>query len=219
MIEPKQIIRSNRKSIALVINNKGELIVRAPRAVSQAQIMNFVGRKQAWIKEKTDIYKKNDEKYAVITMSAGDKVFFLGKDYTLVSSDVSDIVMEGMVMYIPQNSNVKSLRDWLKKNALLLLKERTQYYAQGMDVVPHSVKISEAKTRWGSCSPDNSINYSWRLIMCPLPVIDYVVVHELSHITQKDHSKAFWSRVETVLPNYKEQRNWLKINRKLMDVI
>ncbi len=219
MIEPKQIIRSNRKSIALIINSKGDLIVRAPRAASQAQIMNFVNKKQAWIKEKSDIYKTFDEKYSVITMSAGDKVLFLGKEYTLVVADISNIIMDGEIMYIPQNWNLELLLNWLKKQALLLLKERTEYYSQLMDVSPIAVKISEAKTRWGSCSYINSLNFSWRLIMCPISVIDYVVVHELSHITYKDHSKSFWERVRTFLPNYKEQKNWLKVNKKIMDII
>ena len=82
-----------------------------------------------------------------------------------------------------------------------------------------TVKLSEAKARWGSCSTKNNLNFSWRLVMCPLSVIDYVAVHELSHITYKNHSPAFWARVKTVLPTYEDDQEWLKANRKLMEII
>jgi len=88
-----------------------------------------------------------------------------------------------------------------------------------MGVKYASMKMSEAKRRWGSCGAGNTLNFAWRLVMCPQSVIDYVVVHELSHIPYKDHSPKFWTRVATVMPNYKEAQEWLRLNRKLMEVI
>jgi hypothetical protein len=79
--------------------------------------------------------------------------------------------------------------------------------------------MSEAKRRWGSCGAGNTLNFAWRLVMCPQSVIDYVVVHELSHITYKDHSAKFWTRVATVMPNYREAQDWLRLNRRLMEII
>jgi predicted metal-dependent hydrolase len=219
MIEPKQIIRSKRKSIALVVNNEGELIVRVPYAVSQAEIMRFVNRKQDWIKNKLNAVKIFDKKYSVITISNGNTVVFLGENYTIDIAEVGNIIIDGKTIYIPNYNSKVLLLGWLREQALSLLKERTKRYSQLMGVKPTAVKISEAKSRWGSCSQNNILNFAWRLIMSPVSVIDYVVVHELSHITYKDHSKAFWVRVKTVLPNYIEQQNWLKANKKLMDII
>jgi predicted metal-dependent hydrolase len=88
-----------------------------------------------------------------------------------------------------------------------------------MGVEYSSIKMSDAQRRWGSCSAKNALNFAWRLVMCPLSVIDYVVVHELSHITYKNHSTKFWSRVATVMPRYREALEWLRLNRKLMEVI
>lgn len=92
-------------------------------------------------------------------------------------------------------------------------------YSNVMGVTPGIIKLSEAKARWGSCSTKNNLNFAWRLVMCPLSVIDYVVVHELSHITYKNHSPAFWARVKTVLPTYEDAQEWLRINKKLMEII
>ena len=88
-----------------------------------------------------------------------------------------------------------------------------------MGVQYASIKMSEAKRRWGSCGGKNSLNFAWRLVMCPQFVVDYVVVHELSHINRKDHSAKFWARVATVLPNYKDSQDWLRLNRTIMEVI
>lgn len=220
MIEPKEIIRTSRKSIALVVNSEGELIIRAPHVVSKAEIMAFVEKKQGWLKKKCSAVKVFDEKHLSITMADGDTVVFLGKDYMINISDVEEIQIDGSTIVIPvEGASKEILINWLKEEALSLLKERTERYSQIMGVKPKEIKITEAKTRWGSCSHNDNVNFAWRLIMCPVSVIDYVVVHELSHIKYKNHSRDFWIRVKTVFPNYKEQQEWLKINRKLMEII
>lgn len=98
----------------------------------------------------------------------------------------------------------------LKKEALSVLTEKTRYYAAIMGLSPARVRISDAKTRFGSCSAKGSINYSWRLMLYPEEAWDYVVVHELCHLSHFDHSKAFWKMVETYLPDYKERAALLK---------
>lgn len=220
MIEPKQIIRTKRKSIALVVNSEGELIVRAPYVVSNAEIMGFVEKKQGWLKKKCSAVKVFDEKHSPITMSDGDTVVYLGNDYMVDVCDIVNITLDGTQILVPAKANSKQiLLDWYKKKAISLFIERVDCYSKTMGVSPNVVKITEAKTRWGSCSQNNNLNFAWRLVMCPIPVIDYVVVHELSHITYKNHNKEYWTRVKTVLPNYKEQQEWLKTNRKLMEII
>ncbi|MCS7122892.1 MAG: M48 family metallopeptidase, partial [Candidatus Micrarchaeota archaeon] len=80
------------------------------------------------------------------------------------------------------------------------------------------VRITNARRRWGSCSSSNNLNFSWRLIMAPLEVIDYVVVHELVHTRIKNHSKAFWRMVEAVMPDYDRQRRWLRENGHMLKI-
>lgn len=220
MIEPKEIIRTKRKSIALIVKSSGDLIVRAPRFVSNSEIMAFVLKKQKWIEKKCFAAKAFDKKYIPITMSDNDTVVFMGKTYNINISDIKKIAIYEDKLLIPANNNSKkNIIVWLKQRALMLLVERTEKYSKIMGVKPNKIKITEAKTRWGSCSQNNNLNFAWRLVMCPVSVIDYVVVHELGHIVYKNHGKDFWVRVKTVLPNYKEQQEWLKINRKLMEII
>ena len=88
--------------------------------------------------------------------------------------------------------------------------ERTAYFAKRMGVTYNRITIREQKTRWGSCSSRGTISYNWHLILLPENILDYVVVHELCHLLEMNHSPRFWSQVEKILPDYRERRNWLK---------
>ena len=220
MIEPKQIIRSNRKTIALVVNTNGELIVRAPHIPSTMEINSFVAEKQGWISKKMKSVATFDEKYSSITMSTGDVVPFAGEDYIVELCETQEVVFDGKVIKLPISEQSKDvLIEYLKKQALFIISDRVERYSKLMGVQATSIKITDAKHRWGSCSQNNSLNFAWRLVMCPISVIDYVVVHELSHIDYKNHSKQFWVRVRTVLPMYELEQNWLKNNRKIIEII
>jgi predicted metal-dependent hydrolase len=91
-----------------------------------------------------------------------------------------------------------------------VISDRVKIFSDQYGFAPKRVRISSAKTRWGSCSPDGTLNFTWRLVMAPLDVVDYVVVHELVHLRVKDHSEKFWREVEKVLPEYRVQRTWLR---------
>ena len=103
----------------------------------------------------------------------------------------------------------------LKEKARGILTERTEYYKQILNVDYTKIRIAEQKTRWGSCSGRGVISYNWRLILMPDMILDYVVVHELCHLIEMNHSKAFWNLVGTVLPDYQKRRAWLKENGML----
>ena len=98
-----------------------------------------------------------------------------------------------------------------------ILGSRIFHYARKMQVEPKSISIKDQKRIWGSCQyRKQSINLNWRIVMSPLDVLDYVIVHELSHLVVPDHSKRFWRKVEDILPNYKQSRQWLKQNQRSM---
>lgn len=103
-----------------------------------------------------------------------------------------------------------ALRDWLKRQAENVLQERTAHYAHLSGLVPRQVLIRDQRARWGSCAVDNTIRYNWRLVMLPLALLDYVVVHELAHIREKNHSPAFWAVVAGMLPDWRERRRGLR---------
>ena len=99
-----------------------------------------------------------------------------------------------------------------KKRARGIISRRAAHYANIMGVSYGQISIRDQKSRWGSCSAEGNLNFSWRLILMPIEVMDYVVVHELAHLKELNHSPAFWAEVEAVMPDYKEQRKWLKEN-------
>jgi hypothetical protein len=103
-----------------------------------------------------------------------------------------------------------SFISWYKKKAGKYLSKRVEFFSRELSLEPRGVKITSASKRWGSCSEDNNLSFSFRLIMAPPAVIDYVVVHELMHIREKSHSSGFWKLIAAVMPEYKIHRNWLK---------
>jgi predicted metal-dependent hydrolase len=216
---PYEVVRSDRKTIALVIDSDAKLIVRAPLRAKNKDISGFIEKKRHWIEEKQKQVLAFGEKHSPVIVANGESLIFMGSTYTILLEDVTDIQISGVYILIPLDGTTDSIIEWMKKEALTVLKERVERYAQIMGVKYSAIKLSDAKARWGSCSVKNSLNFAWRLIMCPLPVIDYIVVHELSHIAYKNHSASFWARVRTILTDYKESQDWLKINRKLMEII
>lgn len=101
------------------------------------------------------------------------------------------------------------LKDY-KRQAQQILSSRVQHYATQMQLKPSAIKVNSARRRWGSCSRRGNLNFSYRLIFAPLPVIDYVVVHELTHMHHLNHSRAFWDAVAEVLPDFRKHHRWLK---------
>jgi len=214
-----QVVRSNRKSVALVIDNEANLIVRAPIHMTDTVIDEFVRKKRRWINEKQQQVAVFGEKHPSVVVETGESIMYLGNNYAIIKDTADAIEVTGNELIVPNNYCITELIAWLKEQAMQIILERVAMYSSIMGVVPGEIKLSEAKARWGSCSTKNNLNFAWRLVMCPLSIIDYVVVHELSHITYKNHSPAFWARVKTLLPDYEERQNWLKMNRKLMEII
>lgn len=216
---PYTVARSNRKSVAIVIDTDGFVTVRAPKNMPDAEISAFVDKKKMWIRTKQEQIAAISEKHEPLKSDDGDSILYLGHSYVISKKPVSDIYIEGDSLVTPIDATMETIAAWLKSEARKIIEERVARYANIMGVSYVGVKMSEAKGRWGSCSSKDSLNFAWRLVLAPLGIIDYVVVHELSHITYKNHSPQFWARVKTVLPNYKEQQDWLKANRRLMEII
>ena len=110
------------------------------------------------------------------------------------------------------------LSGWYKKQAHIQIPKRVRHYANIVGEPFSRIFIKNQKSRWGSCSSARNLNFNWRLMMAPLTVLDYVVVHEISHLKQMNHSKEFWAEVEKVLPDYQEQKKWLDENGRLLQI-
>ena len=212
------IIRTRRKTIALVITQDAELIVRAPLKTSLSYIEKAVDKRSEWINRKIAEMRSRPkpEKRQFID---GDKFFYLGQQYELQRISGHSRVFIEDKLYAPEGSAKHIqlvIERWYKKRALLVISERCKLYTEIIGNEPAAVGITSAQKRWGSCGAKKKVNFSWRLIMAPIEIIDYVVAHELAHLEHLNHSKLFWDTVRSVLPDFKNRQKWLRENERLL---
>jgi len=215
-IQIDRIIRSDRRTIALVIDRDGSLTVRAPVSTPDSIINDLVLKKRDWITRKRAELKSRPAPLARQFIN-GEEFQFLGRTCRLqiveTGNNPAPAIRLGDRLYVPDiflpDIRVR-LKRWYAAEAETVLKARCKQYEVLTGLKPSSVQITGAERRWGSCSPGGRIHFSWRLVMAPPEVIDYVIVHELIHIGQPDHSREFWRKVRDVMPEYKKRRDWLK---------
>jgi len=220
--------KTRRKTIGISIDMKGEVRVSAPVGVSEKQICEAVQKKAGWIAKKVNEAIEMNSNVVLKEFVSGEKFSYLGKDYTLEvlekDSGKAEVRMkdDSVFVYITRGYSGESRKQavkealikWYRQRFSEVVSQRMEKYSLQLQVAPRRVVIKDQKTRWGSCSQKGNINLNWRLIMAPLPVIDYVVVHELCHLKVMNHSKSFWKLVESILPDCYDRRRWLKINGK-----
>jgi predicted metal-dependent hydrolase len=214
-IEVKQIIRSKRKTLALIVKPDGSLIVRVPLRASERSIREFIQKNASWVE------KKQAEARAALPISPkeyapGELFLYLGNLYSLelVNGQRKPLLLQDNFKLAQSalGDARQAFECWYREQAKRIIHERVEFYACRYDFRYKKIGITAARTRWGSCSADSSLNFSWRLILAPIDAIDYVVVHELVHTIIHDHSKRFWKKVEEILPDYQERRKWLRRN-------
>jgi len=205
--------RSKRKTFAIYIKN-GAVEVRAPLKAPKSAIDKFVASRENWIKEKLALSNLRLEQRGNFNLDYGDTVIFRGAQYPIAAKDGNRIGFDDKRFYMPPGLAVEYIKkaciDIYRLLAKRHLTARVQHYAALMSVAPLSVRINGAKTRWGSCSAKKSINFSWRLIMADDDIIDYVVVHELAHLIELNHSERFWAIVKEILPDVQAHKMKLK---------
>ena len=208
------LIRSRRKTLAIHVTKDAAVEVRAPLKMAKADIDRFVAEKEKWIETHLARQKLQNEKKSAFVLNIGDMIPLCGKLYPITSRVGNRAGFDGQSFYLPAELPPALIKVALVRTYKILAKsilsERVGQYKGLLKVTPAAINISGAKTRWGSCSGKNSITFSWRLIMTDENVIDYVVVHELAHIMEHNHSVRFWKIVESVLPDYKNRQKELK---------
>lgn len=210
-----QLVRSKRKTIAICVNRDGSVTVRAPMRAAQSMIDRFVREKQEWITEKSTQMAANAAVRKNFDVIASSTLALLGQDYPVVQGE--SVTFTGSCFTIP-NEDFETLKPKLialyKILAQQIIPERTAHFSKQTALSPNNVRIGSANTYWGCCSGKNNLNFSYKLIMAEPEVIDYVIVHELSHTVEHNHSARFWKLVQGILPDYKERRAKLRLLEK-----
>ncbi len=222
MITIDQIIRTKRKSIALIVKHDGSLVIRAPLRAREEAIRSLVERKAEWIKTKQELVKSTYLPHVPKEYVNGEGFWYLGKSYRLQIVDDARPALSLDGNFRLANASLPKARHvfkrWYRKQALQVISKRAQWYAENHGYTYKLIKITSAKTRWGSCSAKGTLSFAWRLVMAPVPVIDYVVVHEMVHLQEKNHSKEFWGKIKIIMPDYKQRIDWLEMNGHLLNL-
>lgn len=205
------------KNVRFTISPQG-LEVVVPHNYPENHLETLLKGKQAWILGKLALFSRRQEQAQKNDSAEVQVIPFLGKNYRVVTvlqsgSPQIELVADKIIIMLPQQNQVKLhevLVGWLRYQAREIISQRLRLYSQRLNVKYNRVFIKDQKTRWGSCSSGGNLNFSYRLVMAPLPIIDYLVVHELAHLKEMNHSKQFWKLVEVICPEYKTHRQWLK---------
>jgi predicted metal-dependent hydrolase len=213
-----QVSRTDRVKSATIKVEGGTVVVVVPRTLTEERIKKLLDDKKLWIKQKIALHtqtKTTNEKQYV----SGEAFSYLGRNYRLKVTEGAltpiKLVQGRLVISAPkglsQSKLVKyALTGWFRRRAELKLREKLIRYSPIVGVETNGYKVKEFQSRWGSCTPSGRVDFNWKIIMAPNRVVDYVVVHELCHLKQHDHSPQFWKLVESIMPDYLECKEWLR---------
>lgn len=212
-MENVTIVRSpKRKSVGIQVLPNAQVKVSVPTFFPKFMVTHILKEKEDWIRSAQQ--RMLAKQAATLT----DVYYlYLGKEYQLElhpgQKELVSVLGDKISVATPNKKFVKTyLMSWYKQEARRIISARVSHYAKIAGLDFKSVAITTAETRWGSCSSNRTLNFNWKLIMAPLAVIDYVVAHELAHLTEMNHSRDFWERVRKMYPLYREYRTWLRRN-------
>lgn len=211
--------KSKRKTTSIYIERDGSVSVLAPAPFEHNKIELIIEKKRSWIYRNLAEWEDLNRTRVHREYVNGESFLYLGRHYRLQLVEAGQ--QEEPLIFLHNQF-------WLRKNAVKQapehfkqfhksklkkkLKERLKIHQPKMGVEAADIKVMELQNRWGSCSLNGVINLHWKCSMLPTTVLDYVVVHELAHIENQSHNAAFWRAIEKVIPSYKEQKAWLRLN-------
>ncbi|SKA88148.1 hypothetical protein SAMN05443428_108128 [Caloramator quimbayensis] len=209
-----------RKTLQIAVEAPDKVKVAAPLGMKNEEVIEIVKSKSDWIVQKLFVLSNIEYRQIKREFVNGESFMYLGIDYPLQIIDDSNVkkpqveLCNGKI-YIKAPSRdgdilKKALEKWYRERTLEKAKERINYYQKYFNKKPTAIRVKEQKKRWASCTGMDEILFNWRCSMAREDAFDYIVVHEMCHIYHKNHSKDFWKLVESIMPDYKERREWLK---------
>lgn len=227
---PEYSLRRSAKRRTIEIQVRPDSIkVLAPSRVSQTRIDNFVAEKAQWIYSRQRELRMRQPTPSIDTvLDQGRQILWLGQRYRL---DVSAGEAHTRMVLLPEvirlelskrirKPRIEAISEQLERcyreHALLFFQQRVQFWAEQTGNIPSRVIVRYYRRKWGCCNSRGVVSFNWLLMMAPLMVIDYVIVHELSHLREMNHSSRFWLEVGKSYPEYRQAKNWLKLNAGLL---
>ena len=215
--------KKRKRTISLQLKKDGYAVIHAPWRTSRGEIEDFFKSKKTWLEEKRGEVEKRNRESVPRSFVAGEDFLFLGMPRRLEIEDggngLAPLTFSGGC-FLLKRTDVSRARElftaWYQRRAEEYIAQRLGDFGRRLSLQPRGMKLSDARSRWGSCTHDNRLLFSWRLIMAPPSVIDYVVVHELTHMREKSHSRRFWGLLAGTIPGYEKEKEWLHENGHLL---
>lgn len=214
--------RSDRKTMSIYVEPDGSVSVRAPKDLEISKINKIIDLKSYWIYTSLSEVEQLNGSRVKRQLVDGEGFLYLGKSYRLkIDKQLATPLALSQGYFILDENQINKAKthfiNFYKDEAKKLIPARVEYYKKKLGVKPKNIRVMELKNRWASMGK-SSLNFHWKLMLSPISIIDYVIVHELAHYLKEDHSDEFWEIVESVMPDYKDKKEWLKINGAGLDV-
>ena len=211
-----------RRKLTITVERDRSVVVHAPMGTSAEKIEEVVQAKRQWIYEKTRHAQKYEEQHPPgKELVSGESALYLGRNYCIevVSDEIKEVQFDHKFL-VPRkhaSKRKKVLREWYMAKAWDKILPRVDRHAHELGVEFATAKIVDNRYRWGSCTVKDNVNLNWRLIKAPMFVIDYVIVHELAHLIEANHTPRFWNIVRTQTPTMNKAKAWLKENGQILE--
>lgn len=222
------IRRPRRRTVCVQVSPENQVYILVPENLTEAKIADIIKRKTPWIISKM---KSNDTvRYPLKSKEyvSGESFSYLGRNYRLkvLQGKPQPVELKNGRFYVwVENSGEEreddirtALTAWYKEHARDKLHDRARMYSDRVGVSYRTVKVKDMKSQWGSCTKGGDIHFNWRIVMAPMRIVDYVVIHELCHREHHDHSPEFWRLLGRILPEYKDRKEWLRVNGALLNL-
>lgn len=218
MLIDYELIRSNRSSIGITVERDGSVVVNAPQNLAVDEVEKNIYKKRLWIWEKLAIKNEYNDRLIERKFISGETFSYLGRSYRLqvVDEDIDLKLKNGWFMLGRKyRAQAKELfKKWYIEHLKSKIQERFVYLNKELNLPTSEYKVMELGYRWGSCTKDGVLNFNWKIAMAPLGVIDYIILHEVTHLKEHTHNERFWREIQRLMPNYLEKKEWLKIQGK-----
>ena len=218
------IKKSKRKTLSIYIERDGTVTVIAPENSTDKEIEGVIKKKEYQIYKSLAEWELTNSTKVEREFVNGQSFLYLGRNYRLEivrEEQKKPLILKNgyFLLRKKDESMAKQLFiGFYKEKGLPKIVERVERYQKRINVNPKQIRIMELQNRWASCSEKGNLNFHWKCTMAPLDVLNYIVVHELVHLIHKNHTKAFWNEIDTIIPEYQNHIEWLKINGAAMDI-
>jgi predicted metal-dependent hydrolase len=208
---------ARRKHLELIIDRGGELILAAPDETGDGAMVDFVREKKLWLYTKLAEKRATQQPAIRKEFVSGEGFAYLGRNYRLLLVQHQDFPLKlenGRFKLLSTNVNQgrEVFVQWYEAHSRVWITKRIMKWAPRLNVAPQSVETRDLGYRWGSCGMRGNLNFHWACILLPPAIVDYVIVHELAHLIESNHTLNFWRIIGRILPDYEQRKRWLAVN-------